>query len=217
MRERRRAALPRVRRRPRMIQRALWGRSSPCGRSIGAALACHATRHLPPTEHQLAANAVPYPLSGNLRRIRNHVRCPAGTVPPCSGSARRSNDSWTAGITRRASRGFSASITIAKPTTSAPLAARCSTCVPLAPRNARSSSGSRSSPSSPIPRRCAGSSLGRMVALPSLRGRLEVAPWRAVQRLSEFPLSHRRFRFRFYGARAARMSQKGRGDPLSQK
>lgn len=44
-----------------------WGVLCSCGRPAGAVLGCDASRHIPPTGHQLAAGAVPYPLPRALR------------------------------------------------------------------------------------------------------------------------------------------------------
>jgi hypothetical protein len=60
----------------------LLGVLSSCGGPVGAVPVCDAPRHMPSTGHRLVAEAVPHQLFEALRSIREHVRIPAGTVPP---------------------------------------------------------------------------------------------------------------------------------------
>ena len=87
-----------------------WGLLCSCGRPAGAVLGCDASRHIPPTGHQLAAGAVPYPLPRALRPAMRLTSPSASGGSVCSGSARPSNGSWTAGTIRRASQGSAATV-----------------------------------------------------------------------------------------------------------
>ncbi len=92
-----------------------WMRRSPAPTANGVPAPCRGCSA--PTSRSSAQDTKPRTL-------------PAWDGSACSGSARPSNDSCTAGTTRRASRGSNAPIPTVKPTTFDPSAARCSTSAP---------------------------------------------------------------------------------------